>query len=254
MGHNLTYFVSHYGLLALLLLTLIKAIGVPIPIPVDLVVLAGATAAAGGKLVFWQAFGVLLFAMVAGGMIQFILVRGPGRNLLYRFGRFIGLTPGRLDLAFRRVENVGVLGIGFAVVTPGIRTAAIPACGLTTIAARTFALGLLTGTTIFVAFQFFLGYAGVKLVLKLWNTQPHLWLLLVLIPVAATVGWIIIRHRNRHLPRLQTTGVVSDLRASRCPLCWFMKAGADVSHSDQALPPSYLIPLESSPSDGKHAC
>lgn len=222
MSHSVNAFLIHYGLIALFLLALVKAIGVPIPVPVDLLVLAAATGSASGKFVLWQAFVVLLVAMVCGGTIQFGLARGPGRNVLYRFGRHIGLTPSRLDLAFERVQNVGILGIAVAVVTPGIRTAAIPACGLTTIPLTTFAVGLAVGTTCFLSLQFFLGYAGVKLILRFWNGEPRVWLLLAIIPMALLITWMVVRHTNRHV------GVAAPFQvhpSPLCPLCWLVSAG-----------------------------
>ena len=222
MGHSLTLFLIHYGILALLLLTFVKGVGVPIPIPADLVILAAATGSASGKLVLWEAFAAVLGGMVAGGLIQFSLARGPARNVLYRYGRRIGLTPHRLDLAFRRVENVGVFGIAVAVVTPAIRTAAIPACGLTRMSARTFALGLTLGTALYIAFQFFLAYGIVRFVLAVWTREDKAWLWLLLVPAAAIAGWAVYRHRTRHLATLGGPLAVEDavLRSRRCPLCW----------------------------------
>jgi membrane protein DedA with SNARE-associated domain len=217
VGHGFSHFLTLYGLFALFLLAFVKATGLPIPIPIDLVVLGAATGSASGKLVFWQAFSVLLLAMCLGGMIQFGLVRGPGRALVHRFGRSVGLTTERLEVACQRVDDVGFMGIGAAVVTPGIRTAAIPACGLTGIPARTFALGLTVGTTVFLAVQFFLGYAGVKLVMKFWKTEPVVGLLIALGLVVLLI-WMVVRHRTRHLPRLQRGGE-HELRSSLCPLC-----------------------------------
>jgi membrane protein DedA with SNARE-associated domain len=244
VGHQLSVFLAHYGLLSLFVLTLVKAIGVPIPIPADLVVLAAATGSASGKLNPWQALGVLLVAMVGGGIIQFGLARGPGRNILYRYGHFVGLTKQRLDLAFQRVENVGVLGIAVAVVTPAIRTAAIPACGLTTIRLRTYALGLLIGTSVYLAFQFFLAYGIVKLLLGFWNSQQRAWLWLVIVPVAAVAAWVVIRHRTRHLGQLSGSVPEEDslLRSHRCPLCWLTIAEDSVARRQGSTGSGELTP------------
>lgn len=220
---------------------MIKAVGVPIPIPADVVILAAATGSASGKLNPWQTFAVLLIAMVGGGIIQFLLARGPGRNVLYRYGRFIGLTCPRLDVAFRRVENVGVLGIALAVVTPAIRTAAIPACGLTAIRLRSYVSGLFLGTTAYIAFQFFLAYGFVKLMLKFWNSDHRIWLWLILIPVASLTTWMVVRHRSRHLgnPLLEDASVPASLR---CPLCLFTRATARLGRRQRKISPNNSEP------------
>lgn len=230
-GHELSVLLTHYGLVALFLLAFVKAIGVPIPIPADVVVIVAATGSASGKFVPWQAFAVLVVAMVVGACIQFALARGPGRSVLFRFGPHFGLTPQRLDIAFQRVQNVGVLGIGVAVVTPGIRTAAIPACGLTKIPVKTYVAGLSLGTTVYITFQFFVGYGIVKLLLGFWNTEGHAWLLLGVAPLLCVLAWMSRHHAARHIyqpevPEINENG----LRSSWCPLCWLTRFGDLISH------------------------
>src|SRR6266487_2116782 len=104
-------FLIQYGLAAVFIIMLTKAIGIPIPIPADLIILATAARAAEGKLILWQAFLAILLALTIGGLIQFALIRGPGRNLLYRFGRYIGLTTARLDAATVEIKRGGMLSL-----------------------------------------------------------------------------------------------------------------------------------------------
>src|SRR5947209_3460683 len=112
-------FLIQYGLAAIFIIMLIKSIGVPIPIPADVLILATAVRAAQGKFVLWQAFLAILVAVVVGGIIQFALVRGPGRGLLYRFGRYIGLTQPRLDAAAAKIRKGGVFALSVAILVPG---------------------------------------------------------------------------------------------------------------------------------------
>ena len=97
--HSLDLFLVQYGLAAIFIILLIKTIGIQIPIPADLIILTAAARVAQGKLNGWQTFIAILIALVIGGLIQFLLARGPGRGFLYRFGRYIGLTSPRLDAA-----------------------------------------------------------------------------------------------------------------------------------------------------------
>src|SRR5712691_5706788 len=152
--NGIDIFLAQYGLAAIFLLLLIKSIGVPIPIPADVIILATAASAAQGKLVLWEAFLAVLLALVLGGLIQFMLARGPGRGLLYRFGRYIGLTPARLDAAAEKVKRGGVLAIGVAILVPGVRGAAVAASGLANLPLRTFMAGLVLGSTVFLCLHF----------------------------------------------------------------------------------------------------
>jgi hypothetical protein len=66
---------------------------------------------------------VLLLAIVVGDVIQFWLARGPGRAMVYRLGRYLGLTPARLDAASTLVRKSGPLGLAVIMLTPGVRAA-----------------------------------------------------------------------------------------------------------------------------------
>src|SRR5260370_39981593 len=94
--NSIDIFLVQYGLAAIFIIMFVKSVGVPIPIPGDLIILTAAARVAQGKLVLWQAFVAIFIAMVLGGLIQFMLARGPGRGLLYLFGRYLVLTPHRL--------------------------------------------------------------------------------------------------------------------------------------------------------------
>src|SRR5713101_4006503 len=131
-------FLTNYGLVAVFSIMLIKTIGVPIPIPGDLIILTAAVRVAQGKLVGWQVFFAILVALLLGGLIQFILARGPGRGLLYRFGRYVGLTKPRLDTAAEKIKKGGVPGLAIAILVPGVRGAAVMAAGLTGLVLRRF--------------------------------------------------------------------------------------------------------------------
>src|SRR5438105_8246423 len=153
-------FLTHYGLVAVFSLMLLKTIGVPVPIPGDLIILTAAVRVAQGKLVGWQVFFAILVALLLGGLIQFVLARGPGRGLLYRFGRYVGLTKPRIDAAAEKIRKGGVPGLTVAILVPGVRGAAIVAAGLADLALRRFLVGLALGSLLFLSLHFFLGYLG----------------------------------------------------------------------------------------------
>src|SRR5205085_9737448 len=136
--NGIDMFLIQYGLAAIFIVMLAKSAGVPIPIPGDLIVLTAAARVAQGKLVLWQAFLAILLALIVGGLVQFWLARGPGRGLLYRFGRYIGLTATRLDAAAAKVKKGGILAISVAILVPGVRGAAVVAGGLAGLPLRLF--------------------------------------------------------------------------------------------------------------------
>ncbi len=165
-------FLTDYGLVAVFSIMLIKTIGVPIPIPGDLIILTAAVRVAQGKLVGWQVFFAILVALLLGGLIQFILARGPGRGLLYRFGRYVGLTQPRIDAAAEKIKRGGVPGLAVSILVPGVRGAAIVASGLAALPLRRFLLGLTLGSLLFLSLHFFLGYLGGSALFELGRVFP----------------------------------------------------------------------------------
>jgi LPXTG-motif cell wall-anchored protein len=220
-------FLNTYGLAAAGSVMLLKATGVPIPIPGDVILLATAARAAEGKVVLWLAFVVLLLALMVGGVLQFWLARGPARRLVFRFGRRLGLTEERLDLVAARVRRGGPLAIALGVLTPGLRTAVVPACGLTNVPLGLFLPGLALGSGIDLAVHFALGYAGSGMLASILQTSP---LLIVLgLAILGLCAWLFIA-RRRHLS--SALGVNAWAQAT-CPVCLVIGSVADyeaVSH------------------------
>ncbi|MCC7354895.1 MAG: VTT domain-containing protein [Anaerolineae bacterium] len=216
-------FLEWYGLLAIFLLMLTKSAGVPVPIPADVIMLAAAARAAEGKMTLWQAFVAILIALVAGGMVQFFLARGPGRGVLYRYGRYLGLTPARLDAASATVKRSGSIGIGLAILTPGIRAATVAASGLAGLPVSVFLPGLVLGSILFLSLHFFLGYVGGSLLSAVTKVLPLPWLLgLVLVLFALGVAlWFLIRRRQR--PGAPRGEIVAEAlgawHEATCPVC-----------------------------------
>jgi membrane protein DedA with SNARE-associated domain len=95
--HALEPTLNHYGYLAVAGLVLLEDFGVPVPGETTLI-LAAVYAGAGRLNVVLV--GVLAFlAAVAGDNIGFAIGHFGGRRLVERYGRYVLLTPERLDKA-----------------------------------------------------------------------------------------------------------------------------------------------------------
>jgi membrane protein DedA with SNARE-associated domain len=215
---NFDMFLVEYGLLAVFLLLFIKGIGVPIPIPADVILLAVAVGAAQEKFNLLLAIVVVLVAIVLGSVIQFLLARGPGRALLFRFGRFLGLTPARLGAASARVQKGGIVGVSVSMQIPGVRSVVIVAAGLSGLPLRVFVPGLVVGSAVFIAIHFFLGYLGGSL-LTLLPSSPVLVVIAVLL-LAAFALWAVARYRQRKGARRERdAAVLEQWHEGICPAC-----------------------------------
>jgi membrane protein DedA with SNARE-associated domain len=219
---GLEAFLDSYGVVAACAIMLIKAAGVPIPIPGDVILLATAARAAEGKVLLWLAFVALLLALVGGGAAQFYLARGPARRLVVSHGHRIGLTEERLDRVASSVKRGGLFGIGLGVLTPGVRTAIIPACGLTGVPLRIFLPGLALGSAIDLGLHFALGYAGAGLLAALLGPLPLL--IATALAIAGLVAWLLIA-RRRHA---SSAVAVSAWAQATCPACLLLGSVASL--------------------------
>ena len=215
--------IETYGLGAVCVVLFLKGAGIPIPIPGDVLLLGTAAQAASGRFLLWQAFGAVLVAILLGGFVQFVFARGAGRRVVYRFGRYVGLNAARLDAAAGAVRRGGIGGIALLVMTPGVRSAAIPACGLASVPWRIFVPGLVLGSTLDLALHFALGFAGGQLLAGLFDASVVPWIVVgVLILLAATglIGWWLLGRRKRS--RQQSRQGASAFEAweqGACPVC-----------------------------------
>jgi len=227
--NGIDLFLIHYGLAAVFLIMLIKTMGVPLPIPGDLIILTAAVRVAQGKLVGWQVFFAILLALLLGGSIQFALARGPGRGLLSRFGRYVGLTKPRIDAAAEKIRQGGVPGLTVAILVPGVRGAAIVAAGLADLALPRFLIGLVLGSLLFLGLHFFLGYLGGSALSVIGRVLPlPIVLILVLaLLVLVYVLWVSALRRQKaaraELEAMQTeqndAAALEVWHEGMCPVC-----------------------------------
>jgi membrane protein DedA with SNARE-associated domain len=220
-------FVDLYGLPAMALVLLTKSAGVPVPVPADALMVLAAARVAAGALVLWEVFLVLLAALVVGGTGQFLLARGPARGLLYRSGRYLGLTPARLDAASARVAGAGPAAIAVGVLLPGVRAVTVAGCGLAGVPLRRFLPGLLVGSALFLAVHFLLGFAAQVALLSLGRVGVPLgWPLVVGLALVGLAAWFGLRQWQR--PGAPAADVVAETagawQEATCPVCLMLGA------------------------------
>ena len=231
-------FLNAYGLPAIAAVLLIKSAGVPIPIPADVLMFAAVARVAGGTDGLALTFALLLIAIITGDGIQYWLARGPGRTLVYRLGRYLGLTPVRLDAASTLVRKSGPLGLTVIMLTPGVRAASVVACGLANVSLRVFVLGALLGEALFLALHFFLGSILGVVWAQLTQTAsgPLVAALFIGLLLAGFGAWVLIRrHQRPAASRSEVVGSAFEaFHEASCPVCLALGA------IDRVNPAAYI--------------
>lgn len=91
----LTGAVDRFGWFGIFVLVFIESFG--IPAPGETAIIAGAAYAGSGHLSIVAVAAAAFVAAVTGDSIGYLIGRRGGRPLVHRFGRFVRLTPARLD-------------------------------------------------------------------------------------------------------------------------------------------------------------
>jgi membrane protein DedA with SNARE-associated domain len=144
------------AVLVVAMLLLVKESGLPIPVPGDLLVIGSGVAAAGSAGLPVLAAVLVVLATIAGGAIQFGLIRGPGRRAMLRFLGRLGVSEARLQSRTNGLASARSVALGR--MTPGLRVAVIPAAAIGPVPRGTFLAGLAAGNAVFVGGHFLLGY------------------------------------------------------------------------------------------------
>jgi membrane protein DedA with SNARE-associated domain len=218
-------FLATYGLFAILVVMLLKEIGIPVPIPSDLIMItAGVQAATGnyGLLALTVGIGAVI---LVGGSIQFLIARSAGREVIYRLGRYVGLTRERLDRAMALLQRRGATAVFLGLNIPGARAGITPAAGLARLPYPVFAPAMFGGSGIFYAWHIALGYLVGPSATELLEGF-HLPLLPVVagLAILGLLGWLFLRWRNRKAkaglaPEHSTLDMLHSWTEAACPAC-----------------------------------
>jgi membrane protein DedA with SNARE-associated domain len=212
VGPELTALVAIIGLI------LVKEAGVPIPVPGDLVVIGAGVAAGRGDLDPGLALIAIVIASIAGGIVQYGLLRSVARPALLGLLRRLGSAE-RVDRQTERLRRGGARSVAIARSTPGVRIVAVAASALAGIPAVAFVTGLAIGNALFIAAHFALGYlVGEPIVNALSGALGPLAIGAVALAVIGGAGWYVlgrVRGRRSATP-LETVAAWTD---ACCPAC-----------------------------------
>lgn len=186
LGATLLLDVSRSGYAALAAGVLLENAG--LPIPGETMLLTAAALAARGRLSIVLVAVVAMTAAVTGDNIGFAIGRLGGRPLLERFGRWVFMTPERLDAMDRFFLERGPFAVFIARFVPALRVVAAVVAGSSSIHWRTFLLFNALGAVAWATVVSFLGFTGTGIVAGAlpWLRTAHLgaWGLLVVAAVA----------------------------------------------------------------------
>jgi membrane protein DedA with SNARE-associated domain len=209
-------------------LLFVKETGVPIPVPGDLVVLTAGVAAASGSIDPVVGLVAIVVAGIAGGIVQFGLVRGPGRRGLLSILRRFGVPEGRIEEMAARLGRRGATGVAVARMTPGVRVVAIAAAAIAAIQFGRFAIGLAIGNAVFVGGHYALGFAVGKPAIALVSSAASAVVAVVALAIVGGLGWWLIGRRRAQarasVPIVGASPSAASWADAACPACLLLAA------------------------------
>jgi membrane protein DedA with SNARE-associated domain len=111
-----------------------------------------------GTVPLWQAVAVTEAGTIIGSTFLYYASRLAGRGLVYRYGRFVRLTPERLDRAERWLTQHGTRAVFLGRLVPGLRIVTAVACGVFSVPFRVFFPAMSLGALLYILVYTLLGY------------------------------------------------------------------------------------------------
>ncbi|MGH3262428.1 MAG: DedA family protein, partial [Trebonia sp.] len=194
--------LEHYGLWAIFAFVLLEDFG--IPVPGETVLIAGAVFAGSGQLNI-VAVGVTGFiAAVIGDNIGYGIGRYGGRVLVGRWGRYVFLTPERLDKAEAFFQRHGGKIITIARFIEGLRQANGIIAGIIEMHWLRFVAFNALGAALWVGTWVSVGYFAGQHITTIYDGITRYSLYAVIAVAVLVVAWVGYRLRKRHLSRAAT--------------------------------------------------
>lgn len=191
---SLAPLLDHYGYLAVAGLIVLEGFGVPAP--GETVLIAGAVYAGAGHLNIIMVAAIAIAAAVLGDNIGYAIGRFGGRRLVLRFGRYVLLTPKRLDSAERFFTRHGGKVVTIARFVEGLRQANGIIAGVTEMPWRRFLAFNTLGAVLWVGLWAGLGVLAGNHIALLYE-QVQRYQLYALLAAGATLATLIVRHLLR---------------------------------------------------------
>ena len=182
--------LSQYGYIGLFILLLLGIVGLPVP-DETLLIFSGYLIQ-DKRLHPWLTLFAAFSGSISGISVSYIIGRTVGHGAILRYGRFLRITPARLEQVGAWFQRTGEWLLAFGYFIPGVRHFTAVVAGMSGLGYRQFALFAYGGAAVWVSLFLGLGY----LVGENWRAAASLVhkysvvCLLLLIAAAGIAFWI----------------------------------------------------------------
>jgi membrane protein DedA with SNARE-associated domain len=188
--------ISNYGYAALFALLMFGIAG--LPIPDETILMFCGYLIATGRLEPVTTFVVGVCGTVCGISLSYVIGRTVGHTALYRYGKYIRITPGHIERAHRWFRRMGEWLLTFGYFIPAVRHFTALVAGMSELEYRVFAFFAYLGAVIWVATFLSIGYflgENWRIAIELVH-EYTLWLVGIAAVGIAMVWWYRARSRK----------------------------------------------------------
>ena len=189
--NTLAPLLNHYGYLAVGGIVLVEDFGVPAP--GETILIAAAVYAGAGQLNVFAVAAIGFVAAVVGDSIGYAIGHFGGRPLALRFGRYVFLTPERLEKAESWFGRHGGKIVTIARFVEGLRQANGIIAGISKMHWAKFIAFNAIGAALWVGLWVTVGYLAGNHITPIYDTARH-YELCLLIAVAVVVIVLTVRY------------------------------------------------------------
>ncbi|MEC0369104.1 DedA family protein [Paenibacillus chibensis] len=150
-------YLTQYGYVALFILLALGILGIPVPDETLIATFGGMIAQ--GHFHFAGALTVTFFGSMTGMMISYTLGRKVGKPLLDRYGKWIRITPSRLQSTEAWFKRYGPVSIILGYFVPGLRHLSSYMAGISKVPLSRYLLYAAAGALLFCTTFLLIGHA-----------------------------------------------------------------------------------------------
>ena len=191
--------VGRFGYFGVFVLVFVESFGVPAP--GETAVIAGATYAGQGHLNVIVVAVVAFLAAVTGDSLGYLIGHTGGRGLVLRYGRYVRLTPERLDRVEAFMARRGALMVIVARFIEGLRQLNGVVAGVTRMPFRRFLVCNAIGAALWVGVWSSAGYFAGNHLPAISAAIDRYQNYVIVLVVVLVAGFLLRRTRRRRARR-----------------------------------------------------
>jgi membrane-associated protein len=188
---DLVHFVRGHQTLGLYVAIFVEELGIPLPAPGDVVIAWGGYLTTTGAIPYPAAYLAVISGAVTGSFCLYTVSQRFGHPFVFRFGRYVGLYPERLEKAERAFQRWGPWAIIVGRHIPGMRIVLSAFAGIFKVRARVFVPCVAFSASIWAFIFLEIGRLLGRNSRYLFRLFPaHLLPILLLLLIAAALLWV----------------------------------------------------------------